>query len=137
KTKFNINNNDILHNYLTLEDATKYTLDVNKKRISDNNVSEELEIKGMILEYALNHAKDKRTVATREELFTEVFEGILNIQNNSAKYNEADTASGGSIGRYTTVSALKDVVILTTDSMKTFLLDTKLANTYQVEGLDL
>src|SRR5699024_2302180 len=64
-------------------------------------------------------------------------EGILNIQNNSAKYNEADTASGGSIGRYTTVSALKDVVILTTDSMKTFLLDTKLANTYQVEGLDL
>src|SRR5699024_108836 len=27
--------------------------------------------------------------------------------------------------------------ILTTDSMKTFLLDTKLANTYQVEGLDL
>ena len=36
---------------------------------------------------------------------------------------------GGSIGRYTTVSALKDVVILTNDSMKTFLLDTKLANT--------
>src|SRR5699024_3337586 len=57
--------------------------------------------------------------------------------NNSYKYNEADTASGGSIGRYTTVSSLKDVVILTNDSMKTYLLDTKLANTYQVEGLDL
>ena len=137
KTKFTLNNNDVRHNFLTLADATKYALGVYKKRISDINVSEELEIKGMILEYALNHAKDKRTVATREELFTEVFEGILNIQNNSAKYNEADTASGGSIGRYTTVSALKDVVILTTDSMKTFLLDTKLANTYQVEGLDL
>ena len=137
KTKFTLNNNDVRHNFLTLADATKYALGVYKKRISDINVSEELEIKGMILEYALNHAKDKRTVTTREELFTEVFEGILNIQNNSAKYNEADTASGGSIGRYTTVSALKDVVILTTDSMKTFLLDTKLANTYQVEGLDL
>lgn len=137
KTKFTLNNNDTRHNFLTLADATKYALGVYKKRISDINVSEELEIKGMILEYALNHAKDVRTVASREELFTQVFEGILNIQNNSAKYNEADTASGGSIGRYTTVSALKDVVILTNDSMKTFLLDTKLANTYQVEGLDL
>ena len=137
KTKFTLNNNDVRHNFLTLADATKYALGVYKKRISDINVSEELEIKGMILDYALNHAKDKRTVASREELFTEVFEGILNIQNNSAKYNEANTASGGSIGRYTTVSALKDIVILTNDSMKTFLLDTKLASTYQVEGLDL
>lgn len=137
KTKFTLNNNDTRHNFLTLGDATKYALGVYKKRISDINVSEELEIKAMILDYALNHVKDRRSVNSRDELFTEVFEGILNIQNNSAKYNEADTASGGSIGRYTTVSALKDVVILTTDSMKTFLLDTKLASTYQVEGLDL
>lgn len=137
KTKFTLNNNDTRHNFLTLADATKYALGVYKKHISDINVSEELEIKGMILEYALNHAKDKRTVASREELFTEVFEGILNIQNNSAKYNEADKASGGTMGRYTTTSSLKDVLILTNDSMKTFLLDTKLASTYQVEGLDL
>lgn len=137
KTKFTLNNNDTRHNFLTLGDATKYALGVYKKRISDINVSEEFEIKGTILDYALNHAKEKRQVASRDELFTAVFEGILNIQNNSAKYNEADKASGGSIGRYTTVSALKDVVILTNDSMKTYLLDTKLANTYQVEGLDL
>src|SRR5699024_282312 len=76
-------------------------------------------------------------ISRSNKIFKEVFEGILNIQNNSAKYNEADKASGVSIGRYTTVSALKDVVILTTDSMKTYLLDTKLAGTYQVEGLDL
>lgn len=137
KTKFTLNNNDVRHNFLTLADATKYALGVYKKRISDINVSEELEIKGTIMDYALNHAKERRTVASRDELFTAVFEGILNIQNNSAKYNEADTASGGALGRYTTVSSLKDVVILTNDSMKTYLLDTKLANTYQVEGLDL
>lgn len=137
KTKFTLNNNDTRHNFLTLGDATKYALGVYKKRISDINVSEELEIKGMIIEYALEHAKDKRTVASREELFTEVFEGILNIQNNSAKYNEATEASGGSIGRYTTTSSLSDLMILTNDSMKTFLLDTKLANTFQVDGLDL
>ena len=137
KTKFTLNNNDVRHNFLTLGDATAYALGVYKKRISDINVSEEHEIKGTILDYALNHVVDKRVVASRDELFTQVFEGILNIQNNSAKYNEAHLASGGSIGRYTTVSALKDVVILTNDSMKTYLLDTKLANTYQVEGLDL
>lgn len=137
KTKFTLNNNDTRHNFLTLGDATRYALGVYKKRISDINVSEELEIKGTILDYALNHVKEKRTVASRDEAFTAVFEAVLNIQNNSAKYNEADSASGGSIGRYTTVSALKDLVILTNDSMKTFLLDTKLANTYQVNGLDL
>ena len=140
KTKFTLNNNDTRHNFLTLGDATKYALGVYKKRLSDINYSEETEIKGMILDYALNHIegdRQKRTVTTRDELFTQVFEAILNIQNNSDKYNEANTASGGEIGRYTTVSDLNDVAILTTDSMKTYLLDTKLANTYQVEGLDL
>ena len=137
KTKFTLNNNDVRHNFLTLGDATRYALGVYKKRVSDINVSEELEIKGTILDYALNHVKEKREVASRDELFTALFEGILNIQNNSSKYNEADQASGGAIGRYTTVSSLKDVVILTNDAMKTYLLDTKLAATYQVEGLDL
>lgn len=137
KTKFTLNNNDVRHNFLTLADATKYALGVYKKRISDINVSEELEIKGMIMDYALNHVKNPRTAASRDEAFTAVFEGILNIQNNSSKYNEATDASGGTIGRYTTVSKLKDIVILTSDSMKTYLLDTKLANTYQVQGLDL
>ena len=137
KTKFTLNNNDVRHNFLTLGDATRYALGVYKKRISDINVSEELEIKGTILDYAINHVKDVREVSSRDELFTEVFEAILNIQNNSSKYNEADTASGGAIGRYTTVTDLKDVLILTNDSMKTYLLDTKLASTYQVEGLDL
>ena len=137
KTKFTLNNNDVRHNFLTLGDATRYALGVYRKRISDINVSEEFEIKGTILDYALNHVKEKREVASRDELFTEVFEGILNIQNNSAKYNEANEASGGSIGRYTTVTALKDVIILTNDVMKTYLLESKLANTFHVAGLDL
>ena len=137
KTKFTLNNNDVRHNFLTLGDATAYALGVYKKRISDINVSEELEIKGTILDYALNHVSEKRAVASRDELLTEVFEGILNIQNNSAKYNEASTASGGTLGRYTTVSKLDDVVILTNDSIKTYLLDTKLASQFNSEGLDL
>lgn len=137
KTKFTLNNNDTRHNFLTLGDATRYALGVYKKRISDINVAEELEVKGTILDYALNHTKEKRTVASRDELFTQVFESILNIQNNSAKYNEADKASGGAIGRYTTVSSLENIAIITNDSMKTYLLDTKLASTYHKEGIDL
>src|SRR5699024_4740234 len=38
---------------------------------------------------------------------------------------------------YTTVTALKDVIILTNDAMKTYLLESKLANTFHVAGLDL
>lgn len=137
KVKFTLNNNDVRLNFATLGDATQYALGVYRKALSDINVAEEREIKAMLVDYALNQTKEKRTVASREELFTAVFEGVLNIQNNSERYNEADKASGGTLGRYTTVSKLQDVVILTTDAMKTFLLDTKLANTYQVNGLDL
>lgn len=137
KTKFTLNNNDVRHNFLTLGDATRYALGVYRKRVSDINVSEELEIKGMVLDYALNQVNDKRTVNSRDELFTEVYEGILNIQNNSAKYNEANKASGGEIGRYTTVSSLKDVVILTNDSIKVHLLDSKISDMFNVDGLDV
>ena len=137
KTKFTLNNNDVRLNFLTLADATQYALGVYRKRISDINVSEEREIKGMLMDYALNFTKTKRTVTTREELFTKVFEALLNLQNNSEKYNESDLASGGAIGRYTTVSKLENLVILTSDSMKTFLLDSKVAQTYNAEGIDV
>src|SRR5690606_41533819 len=66
KTKFTLNNNDVRHNFLTLGDATRYALGVYKKRISDINVSEELEIKGTILDYAINHVKDVREVRSEE-----------------------------------------------------------------------
>lgn len=136
KTKFTLNNNDVRHNFLTLADATAYALGVYKKRISDINVEEEKEIKATIIDYALNHVKDVRTVASEDELFTTVYNALLNIQNNSEKYNEADQASGGAIGRYTTVSDLSNIEILTTDAMKVALLDSKIANMFNVEGLD-
>lgn len=137
KQKFTLNNNDARLNFLTLADGVQYALAVYKKKISDINVSEEKEIKAMLVDFALNHTKEKRTATTEDELFTKVFEAILNLQNNSEKYNETDTASGGQIGRYTTTTKLKDVAILTNDSMKTFLLDTKIANTFNEQGIDL
>ena len=41
------------------------------------------------------------------------------------------------IGRFTTVSKLSDLVIVTTDKVKRYLLNTFLANTFHAEGIDL
>lgn len=138
KQKFTLNNNDARFNFQTLGDATNYALAVLKKKISDINVQEEKEIRAMVVDYALNQLSDSniRYAVSQEDLASKVFEAILNMQNNSDKYNEANTASGGAIGRYTTVSKLSDLAILTTDSMKSYLLDTKIANTFQASGID-
>jgi len=138
KQKFTLNNNDARFNFQTLGDATNYALAVLKKKISDINVQEEKEIRAMVVDYALNQLSESniRYATSYEDLAGKVFEAILNMQNNSDKYNEANTASGGAIGRYTTVSKLSDIAILTTDSMKSYLLDTKIANTFQASGID-
>lgn len=137
KTKFTLNNNDSRLNFSTLGDATKYALGVYRKRISDINVEEEKEIKGMLVDYSLNHAKDKREVIDVQHLVDTIYEAILNMQNNSEKYNEADTASGGELGRYTTTSDFNDFMILTSDKVKTHILDSKIAQTYNNSGLDI
>lgn len=138
KQKFTLNNNDVRFNFQTLGDATNYALGVLRKKISDINVQEEKEIRAMMVDYAINQLQDsnRRTASSKEDLTERVFEAILNMQNNSAKYNEVHKASGGSLGQYTTVSKLSDIAILTTDSLKSYLLDTKIANTFQMAGID-
>lgn len=136
KLKFTLNDNDTRLNFITLGDAVSYALGVYRKKLSDINVSEEQEIKAMLIDYALNHTKDVRPATSAEQLFDAVSEAILNLQNNSAKYNEATEASGGTIGRYTTTTKLKDIVILTNDTIKTRLLNSHLANTYHNNGID-
>lgn len=139
KQKFTLNDNENRLNWQTLSDAIKYAVQVYQKRISDINVDEEREYKAMLVDYAMNHVKatSVKTKQGIEDFTNAIFESVLNIQNNSSSYNEAGVASGGAIGRYTTQTPLKDVLIVTTDSVKAYLLDTKIANTFQVAGLDL
>lgn len=137
KMKFTLNNNDTRLNFSTLGDAINYATGVYRKKISDINVQEEREMKGMVVDYAERNVKDVRQVTSEEELFEEVFTALLNVQNNSEKHNEADTASGGALGRYTTVSKLDKLLILTTDKLKSYLLNTKIANTFANEGIDM
>lgn len=139
KEKFTLNDNENRLNWLTLSDAIKYAVQVYQKRISDINVDEEREYKAMLVDYAMNHVQAS-SVKTRqgiEDFTNAIFESVLNLQNNSSAYNEASVASGGAIGRYTTQTPLKDMLIVTTDAVKAYLLDTKIANTFQVSGLDL
>lgn len=104
KVKFTLNNNDVRLNFQTLGDAVRYAGGVYERKISDINVSEEREIRAMLIDYANTLVKDHREVTSMEELGNNLFTAVLNLQNNSEKHNEADTASGGAIGRYTTVS---------------------------------
>lgn len=137
KLKFTLNNNDTRLNFLTIGDAITYAVSVYRKKITDINVAEESEMKAMLVDYGLNHVKDQRSITSMEELFEVLSEAVLNLQNNSSKHNEANTASGGAIGRFTTVSKLSDLVIITTDKVKRYLLNTFLANTFHAEGIDL
>lgn len=139
KVKFTLNNNDVRQNWLTLKDGVKYAIAVYKKKISDINVDEERQIKGMLVDYAENQLdKDAQVfeVADMEEMFKKIAVEMMNLQTNQDKYNEASKASGGSIGRYTTMSKMEKLMILTTTEIKARLLDSKLANTYHINGID-
>lgn len=139
KNKITLNNNDMRLNFSTLIDGVNFVLLAFKNVISGFNVAEESEIKAMLVDYAnnqLTNPAQKRIVTNMGDLSTGIFEAIQNMQNNSSRYNEANTASGGAVGRYTTQSNLKDLLILTTDRIKTYLLDTKIANTFQIKGID-
>ena len=141
KQKFTLNDNENRLNWQTLGDAIKYAVAVYRKKITDINVDEEKEIRAMLVDYGLTqlagNANTDYKVKDVEELCNRLFESVLNIQNNSEKYNQCATASGGTIGRYTTQTPLEDMMILTTDSVKAYLLNTKIANTFQIAGLDL
>lgn len=139
KMKFTLNDNENRLNWQTLGDAIKYATAVYRKKISDINVDEEKEIRAMIIDYALNHMGTNLTRKAKdmEDLTSQLFEMVLNIQNNSEKYNQASEASGGAVGRYTTQTPLEDMLMITTDKVKAYLLDTKIANTFQIAGLDL
>ena len=137
KVKFTLNNNAQRFNFAKISDAVNYAIAVIRKKISDINIAEESEMKAMVVDYALNFIKDKRTVNSMESLFEEITEAILNLQNNSHKHNESDTATNGTVATFTTNSKLSDLLIVTTDKAKRYLLNTMLANTFHNDGIDL
>lgn len=139
KQKFTLNNNDERFNWATLSDAIGYAVGVYTKAISDINVEEERTVKSMLIDYANNIIPFEKTkhVNDLQELISQVYKTLLYLQNNNDKYNEASLASNGAVGRYTTVSSLDNLIILTSDDVKSELLNTNIANTYNIGGLDI
>lgn len=138
KVKFTLNNNDVRFNFSNLTDAISYAQGVYNNAISSINLEEEREMKAMLIDYAVNQIDDdkKQIVSNIDDLVTQVYRSFLYLQNNSDEFNEAYKASGGSIGRYTTVSDIEDLIIICSDNVKEHILNTKIANTYNIEGLD-
>lgn len=139
KVKFTLNNNDNRLNWSSLADGVSYAIKVYRKRISDININEELAIKSMLVDYVTSstNSVETRTTTSIDDLVHKLYVAILNIQNNSSKYNEVSQASGGAIGRLTTYTPIDRVMILTNDEIKASLLDTQIANTFQIAGLDI
>nr|DAW66232.1 MAG TPA: Major capsid protein [Caudoviricetes sp.] len=136
KVKFTVDDTFARRNFSTLKDAIDFALGVYAKRISDINVQEEQEIKAILLKYAKEHTKAKRTVVSHDVngLIEQSYIAILNMQNNSSKYNECEQIIDIP---YTTQSSLQDLLIITTDELKYKILDTKIAQTFNNEGLDI
>ena len=134
KMKFTLNDNYARRNFNTLKDAIKYALGVYTKRVSDINVNEESELKAIISKYAISETKDKRIANDINDLIDITYIALLNIQNNSSAYNECSKIVKIP---YTTQTSLDNVLIITNDNVKYQLLNTKVANTYNSNGLDI
>jgi hypothetical protein len=137
KMKFTLNDNDVRLNWQTLADGVAYATAVYRKAISDINYNEELEVKAMLVDYANTQVEDVTEVQGMEELFDAMFEKMLDLQDSSALHHEASKASNGTLNRYTTKTALKDILILTTNKAKTYALNSRIANTFQANGIDM
>lgn len=138
KLKFTLNDNIQRQQFATLGDAVSYAVNVYKKQISNINVEEEREIKGMLIDY-IDKIKSKRKLnsPSSSSYIYEVYNTVLNFQSNSSEYNEASTASGGTLGRFTTQTSLEDIMIITNDYRKVDILNSQIANVFNSSGLDI
>lgn len=138
KLKFTLNDNIQRQQFATLGDAVSYAVNVYKKQISNINVEEEREIKGMLIDY-IDKIKSKRKInsPSSSSYIYEVYNTVLNFQSNSSEYNEASTASGGALGRFTTQTPLEDIMIITNDYRKVDILNSQIANVFNSSGLDI
>lgn len=139
KQKFTFNNNDMRTNFATIGDGTAFFLNVLNKKFYDINVLEEREYKAMLVDYALNKLGSENTAlpaANKAELLKKIGVTLFDLQDNNHIYHEAMQASGLPYGRYTTVSKLLNLRILTDNETKYELLDSKLAIQFKNEGLD-
>ena len=134
KVKFTLDDTFVRRNFVTLKDAINFVLGVYAKKVSDINVNEEQEMKTTLITYALDVTREKRTATDVNDMIDKTYIALLNLQNNSSLYNESIEIVALP---YTTQTELKDILIITSDSLKYKILNTKIANTFNSAGLDI
>lgn len=137
KYKFTLNNNDNRLNWSTIGDAMASIAGLYERIISSFNIDEERRKKATIIDYGLTQIKATQKVSSKDELVDAITESMLDMQDQTDLFNEADHASGDDGLRHTTASNLEDIVIITDNKTKNYLLNTIVANTFQIAGLDI
>lgn len=140
KLKFTIDlSGDIQQNFLNLRDGIDYVTGEYISSLNSINVTEMREMFGAIVDYMHNNLSTFQltTVTSLDEAITATFDTMGAMQTPTSGYNEGMSAAGPAIGRLTRKTPLNRLMIICSTSARTHILDTKIANTFQVAGLDI
>nr|DAK50478.1 MAG TPA: Major capsid protein [Caudoviricetes sp.] len=134
--RYSINPKDRLK-FSSIGDCLRAQQAIYDNVISSFNMYNEDAKKAAIIDYAMRSVKDTTKVENADDLVQLILLKYLNLQSKSHHHNEADLAAGDANTRKTTVSNGEDLLIITTDEIKLFILNSVIANTFQVAGIDI
>lgn len=140
KLKFTIDlSGDITQNFLSLEDGIDYVIGEYVSSLNSINITEMREMFGGIVDYLHNNitSYQRKTVTSLDEAVTATYNLISSMQIPTSGYNEGMTAAGPSVGRLTRKTPLERMMIICSVNARTFLLNTQIANSFQIAGLDI
>ena len=140
KMKFTIDlSGDIQQNFLTLGDGIDYVIGEYVSSLNSINITEYREMFGAIVDYNHNNLTkfQKKTASSLDKAISKTFETFKAMQRPSSAFNEGMTAAGPAVGRLTRKTPLDRIMILCSDCAATRILDTQIANTFQIAGLDI
>ncbi len=102
------------------------------------DISEELSVKGLLVDYANTQAREKRTVADMAGMVDALFHAIQDLQEWSNEYNEcSDVTNGSALPNVLTNRVdIGDIFILTSNAVKVELSKEYYANTFHIAGID-
>jgi hypothetical protein len=135
-------NTQIRQNMSTFAELLTYYGTAVEKILSDTAMQNEYVKTASILQYQ-PYAKDVTNTVTDDDSFVKaIYEKTLAMLEKSAAHNEASAAQKMVTNpalalRYTSMSDLEDIYILTSTKTKALLLNSYIANTFNAAGIDL
>lgn len=140
KLKFTIDlSGDITQNFITLEDGIDYVTAQYISSLNSIQITEYREMFGAIVDYTHNNLTkyQQRVVSSLDEAIDKTYELMKAMQRPSSAFNEGTLAAGPAVSRLTRQVPLDRIMILCSDRAATRILNTNIANTFQIAGLDI